>query len=334
MIGNAMKKTLLPLLCCCLMSLAHADNRPPSAADLASIEQMQRQVDRLGFGTLGADDYALSKVRAWLDLALDEYHEKDRSGIVQDAAAEAALLLKALEAGQVFDAGATPHPYASEKVRPDLWAKIENMKRHADFSCGARKIAELEVQLVWIGHEKWESGWMHAEPYARIAENLAYEAQLALDACAASKTMRAAESAAASVAPPAEPVIIVHHTLATDALFEFGRHEISHLAAGGRQKLDALAGELLNWKTLDRIDIVGHTDRLGSDDRNQPLSERRAEAVKNHLAGRGLPAEIIHTSGAGSTRPLVHCDEVRSLQARVECLQPNRRVELRIEGQR
>jgi outer membrane protein OmpA-like peptidoglycan-associated protein len=175
---------------------------------------------------------------------------------------------------------------------------------------------------------------MHAEPYARIAENLAYEAQLALDACAASKTMRAAESAAASVAPPAEPVIIVHHTLATDALFEFGRHEISHLAAGGRQKLDALAGELLNWKTLDRIDIVGHTDRLGSDDRNQPLSERRAEAVKNHLAGRGLPAEIIHTSGAGSTRPLVHCDEVRSLQARVECLQPNRRVELRIEGQR
>ena len=329
-----MKKTLLPLLCCCLMPLAHADNRPPSAADRASIEQFQRQVDRLGFGTLGADDYALSKVRAWLDLALDEYHEKDRSGIVQDATAEAALLLKALEGGQVFDAGATPHPYASERVRPDLWARVETMKRHADFSCGARKIAELEVQLVWTGHEKWESGWMHAEAYARIAENLAYEAQLALDECAAGKTMHAGEPAAASVAAPVEPVIIVHHTLATDALFEFGRHEIGHLAAGGRQKLDALAGELLKWKTLDRIDVVGHTDRLGSDDSNQALSERRADAVKSHFVGRGLPAEIIHASGAGSTRPLVQCESVHSRQAQVECLQPNRRVELRIEGQR
>jgi outer membrane protein OmpA-like peptidoglycan-associated protein len=332
MIGNAMNKTLLSLLCACLVPLAHAGNRPPAADDLAVIEQMQRRADRLGFGKVDADDYALSKARAWLDLALDEYHEKDRTGIVQDAAAEALILLQALESGEVFDAGATPHPYASERVRPDLWAKAESMKRHAEFSCGARRIAELEVQLVWTGHEKWESGWMHAEPYARIAENLAYEAQLAIDACAASKAMRAPEPAAAGPALPAEPLVIAHHTLATDALFEFGRHEVDHLVAGARQKLDALADQLLSWKTLEQIDIVGHTDRLGADDRNQALSERRAEAVKSHLVGRGLPAGIIHASGAGSSRPLVHCDEVPSLQARVECLQPNRRVELTIQG--
>jgi len=318
-----MNKTVLTLLCACLMPLAYADNRPTTPVDLASIEQLQRQVDTLGFGAIGANDYALSKARAWLDLALDEYHEKDRSGIVQDATAEASRLLQSLEAGQVFDAGATPHPYASEKVRPDLWEKVETMKRHPDISCAARRIAELEIQLVWTGHEKWESGWMHAEPYARIAENMAYEAQLAIDKCAAKQA-----------APVAEPIIIETRILATDALFAFGRHQIGDLVAGGRQKLDALAGELLNWKALERIDIVGHTDRLGSDDSNRVLSERRAEQVRHHLISRGLPGEIIHVSGAGSTHPVAQCETARSRAALVECLQPNRRVELRIEGQR
>lgn len=323
MTRHPLNKTLLMLLCACLVSLAHAGNRPTTPADLASIERLQRQVDRLGFSALGPNHYALSKARAWLDLALDEYHDKDRSGIVQDSIHEADALLAGLESDPSYDANATPHPYASERVRPDLWEGVEAMKRHPESACAGRRIAELEVQLVWTGHEKWESGWMHAEPYARMAENLAYEAQLALEGCAARQ------------APPtaaAAPLVVETRTLSTDALFAFGRAQIGHLVAGGQQKLDALAAELMSWKTLKRIDIVGHTDRLGAAATNQKLSEERAEAVRKHLVSRGLPAGIIHASGAGSAGPLVQCAATRSRQAQVECLQPNRRVELIIQG--
>jgi len=326
-----MNKTVMSLLCACLMPLAHADNRPTSPADLASIEQLQRQVDKLGFGALDADDYALSKARAWLDLALDEYHEKDRSGIVQDATAEAAALLKALETTEVIDAGATPHPYASEKVRPDLWEQVDAMKRHGEFSCAARKIAELEVQLVWTGHEKWESGWMHAEPYARIAENLAYEAQHELDACA---LKHAPPPAAVTPLPPVERIVVEKRTLATDTLFAFDRAGVEHLVPGGRQKLDQLADELKNWTSLERIELTGHTDRLGADVYNQTLSESRAKHIRHYLASRGVAANLIEVLGRGEAEPVVQCQAQRSRSALIECLQPNRRVEITIQGVR
>lgn len=323
-----MNKTVMSLLCACFMPLAHADNRPTTPADLAGIEQLQRQVDKLGFGALDANDYALSKARAWLDLALDEYHEKDRTGIVQDATAEAAVLLKALESRHAFDAGATPHPYASETVRPDLWEKIDTMKRHGEFTCAARKIAELEVQLVWTGHEKWESGWMHAEPYARIAENLAYEAQHALDACALKHT-----PLPAAVAPlPIERVVVEKRVLATDTLLAFDRAGVEHLPPGGREKLDQLVDELKTWKTIERIELTGHTDRLGPDAYNQSLSTSRAEHIRQYLASRGIALKLIEARGHGEAEPLVQCQARRSRSALIECLQPNRRVEMVIQG--
>jgi len=324
-----MNKTVMSLLCACLMPLAHADNRPTTPADLARIEQLQRQVDKLGFGALDVNDYALSKARAWLDLALDEYHEKDRSGIVQDASTEAAALLKALESSQAFDAGATPHPYASEKIRPDLWDKVEAMKRHPEFSCAARRIAELEVQLVWTGHEKWESGWMHADPYARIAENLAYVAQHELDACA---LKHAPQPAAVTPLPPVERIVVEKRSLATDTLFAFDRAGVEHLVPGGRQKLDKLADELKTWKALERIELIGHTDRLGPDVYNQTLSASRAEHVRQYLASHGISANLIEARGNGEAEPVVQCQAQRNRRALIECLQPNRRVELVIQG--
>ncbi len=323
-----MTKTVLTLLCACLVTLAHADNRQATPADLARIEQLQRQVDKFGFGTLGANDYALSKARAWLDLALDEYHEQDRTGIVQDATAEAAMLLGALETSQAFDAGATPHLYASEKIRPDLWDKVETMKRHPEFSCAARRIAELEVQLVWTGHEKWESGWMHAEPYARIAENLAYEAQHELDACALKHT----PMPTTITQPPVERIVVEKRTLATDTLFAFDRAGVEFLVLGGRQKLDQLADELKTWKQLERIELTGHTDRLGADAYNQKLSESRAEHIRHYLSSRGIPLNLIEAHGLGETEPMVQCTAQRNRSALLECLQPNRRVELMIHG--
>jgi len=302
-----------------LASVAHADNRPTTAADLATIERLQRTLQQREFSRTG-NPYALAKAGAWLDFALDEYYEPDRTGIVQDATDEAAVILAQLDVQPGFDASATPHPYASERVRDDLWQQVATMKQHPDFACASEKVAELEVQLVWTGHEKWEAGWSQAEPYARIAENLAVEAQHQLDACALKHT-------------PAPPRIVVEQrSLGTDALFAFGRAGVGDLAPGGRLKLDTLADELKTWKSLERIQLTGHTDRLGSDRYNQKLSQQRAEAIKRYLVGRGIAAEVIEVHGQGESAPIVQCRAQRDARALIECLQPNRRVELLIQG--
>jgi OmpA-OmpF porin, OOP family len=56
------------------------------------------------------------------------------------------------------------------------------------------------------------------------------------------------------------------------------------------------------------IEIEGHTDSEGNDERNQPLSERRAQSVVDFLIKAGVPAERMKAVGYGSTRPLVPND--------------------------
>lgn len=324
MMKRTTTRTLLTLLCLGVSQMTWADNRALTPADLERIEQLQRRVDKLAFGALGSEHYGLSKARAWLDLALDEYHENDRSGIVQDATAEAAALLDVMDGDPAFDARSLPELYASEKVRADLWEQVEAMKQHAEFACAGRRIAELEVQLVWTGHEKWESGWSHAEPYAGVAENLAYEARRSLEDCARQTTLTQSVQ-------PAERTVTEKHTLATDTLFAFNRSGVEKL--GGRQKLDRLADALKGWTSIERIELSGHTDRLGSDAHNQRLSLQRAEQVKAYLVTRGLPADRIQTAGQGESQPIVQCAQP-TRHALIECLQPNRRVELSIQGAR
>lgn len=53
-----------------------------------------------------------------------------------------------------------------------------------------------------------------------------------------------------------------------------------------------------------KIEVQGHTDSYGSDQYNQGLSERRANAVKNDLQNRGVAAGRMKTIGFGETQPV------------------------------
>jgi outer membrane protein OmpA-like peptidoglycan-associated protein len=53
-----------------------------------------------------------------------------------------------------------------------------------------------------------------------------------------------------------------------------------------------------------KIEISGHTDNIGSDAYNLRLSQRRAEAVKQFLVGKGVADERIKTIGYGSKKPI------------------------------
>jgi outer membrane protein OmpA-like peptidoglycan-associated protein/opacity protein-like surface antigen len=73
------------------------------------------------------------------------------------------------------------------------------------------------------------------------------------------------------------------------------------------------------------VALAGHTDTSGNADYNMRLSQRRADAVKAYLAGKGIPEAAMVTEAFGQTRLLVETpDNVREPQ--------NRRVEITFSG--
>jgi outer membrane protein OmpA-like peptidoglycan-associated protein len=53
-----------------------------------------------------------------------------------------------------------------------------------------------------------------------------------------------------------------------------------------------------------KIGVYGHTDNIGSNAVNMPLSEQRAEAVKTYLLQKGLKEDRIEAKGFGATKPI------------------------------
>ena len=98
--------------------------------------------------------------------------------------------------------------------------------------------------------------------------------------------------------------------------FNFDSAELTSESDDG---IDEVYAFLLQYPEL-KIEIVGHTDDMGSESYNQVLSEKRAKSVANALINKGISAERIKTKGCGSTQPLFpnnFDDELRDLNRRV-----------------
>ncbi|NOU07313.1 MAG: OmpA family protein [Hyphomicrobiaceae bacterium] len=69
-----------------------------------------------------------------------------------------------------------------------------------------------------------------------------------------------------------------------------------------------------------RIEIEGHTDNEGTPERNERLSDRRAQAVVDFLARAGVEPQKLFAVGYGETRPLVPNDSAvnRAKNRRIE----------------
>lgn len=69
-----------------------------------------------------------------------------------------------------------------------------------------------------------------------------------------------------------------------------------------------------------QLDVSGHTDSIGTNQYNQKLSERRANAVKAYLLNKGVAADRIVTTGYGEEKPVADnkTAEGRALNRRVE----------------
>ncbi|MGF1806376.1 OmpA family protein [Aliivibrio sifiae] len=87
-------------------------------------------------------------------------------------------------------------------------------------------------------------------------------------------------------------------------------------------KLDDIVKQLTEINE-EEVNIVGHTDNIGSTVYNQALSERRAQFVANYLQQSGISTSKLTVSGKGESEPV---SDNGSMSGRAE----NRRVMLRI----
>ena len=122
----------------------------------------------------------------------------------------------------------------------------------------------------------------------------------------------------APVVPKSEKV-----SFSADALFDFDK---AVLKPEGKSKLDDLTSKLKGIN-LEVIIAVGHTDSVGTDEYNQKLSIRRAEAVKAYLQDKGIEANRIYTEGKGEKQPVA---DNKTAAGRAK----NRRVEIEVVGTR
>lgn len=93
-------------------------------------------------------------------------------------------------------------------------------------------------------------------------------------------------------------------TFASAILFDFNS---ASLQANARPSLGDLASSM-NKNNNTELEIIGHTDSVGSDSYNQTLSENRAKSVYNYLVAQGVDRARMATSGMGETKPVASND--------------------------
>ena len=96
----------------------------------------------------------------------------------------------------------------------------------------------------------------------------------------------------------------------------------SELSPASKSYLDKVVAALQSVETV-RFEVGGHTDSIGDVERNQQVSQLRAEAVSNYLVSKGFAEERLESVGYGSAQPIGDNNTTEGRAA-------NRRVELNI----
>jgi outer membrane protein OmpA-like peptidoglycan-associated protein len=209
------------------------------------------------------------------------------------------------------------------------------LERAKAAEAGARAAAEgrqlAEVQTA-DARQQADTARQEADSARQEADSARREATGAAEAAARAKAeaerirqkaeaeVNRLEAALGQIAETRRTALGLVMNLGSDYLkFEFDKAE---LRPEDRELLSRVAGILMTSRDY-MISVNGHTDDVGSDEYNQKLSERRAQAVRDYLVKAGLPADIFSVEGHGKTLPLVRGS---SEAARAK----NRRVELGI----
>ncbi len=109
------------------------------------------------------------------------------------------------------------------------------------------------------------------------------------------------------------------HLVLDGILFQSGS---ATLDPESNPRLDRVV-EYMTHRTSARIRIAGHTDNVGNPQRNQQLSEQRAQAVRAYIVAHGIDGSRIEAVGYGDTQPVASNDteEGRAQNRRIEAIE-------------
>ena len=116
------------------------------------------------------------------------------------------------------------------------------------------------------------------------------------------------------------PNHVVRVTMTSQTAFDTNS---SNIKPGFETTMNKVADVVVRYGKTS-LTVVGHTDNVGSDDYNQKLSERRAHAVAQYLAGRRVDPIRLAVSGRGESQPIASNGTESGRQQ-------NRRVEIYVE---
>jgi OmpA-OmpF porin, OOP family len=304
-------------------------------ADQKALQSLQDKLSDLNKQNLvPVDNFAHSQAQCWLDVAAHEYNRNDRSGFIEHAMGQASEQIAAMQAGKSINTVAKRYPQANgsspaQPLRPDLWQAGQTFRTQSQFSCSQAKVACMEVRAAHAEHEELQFGWRHSRPYWAIAEAQRVAATNAAASCEEPKAA-VVVAAVTPVAPIVKNIQIERFVLRGDAFFAFDKFGIDDLTRSGKASLNDLIASMKTRGDAKSIVVKGFADRIGSDDYNQALSLKRAEAIKRYLVSQQLPENLIKAEGFGATQAKAQChvkggavsDKVKA------CLENDRRVEI------
>jgi outer membrane protein OmpA-like peptidoglycan-associated protein len=96
----------------------------------------------------------------------------------------------------------------------------------------------------------------------------------------------------------------------------------AELLPSAKPKLDEIAEALQAQPQSSHVKVEGHTDSTGSAHINDPLSQKRAQAVADYLESKGVASDRIMAQGVGKQDPVSHAHDTegRALNRRVDIM--------------
>lgn len=173
----------------------------------------------------------------------------------------------------------------------------EEARRQAEAKAKAEAAAKLEAEARARAADAERARLAAAEEARRKAEAEARAAEARARAEAEGRAKAEAESRR-KVAETCQQTL---RQAAREGviLFQFAKAEIDPKSFATLNKVAEAANRCPDF----RIEVEGHTDTDGAPDRNQRLSERRANAVRDYLVKAGVSADRLKAIGYGESRP-------------------------------
>ncbi|HOK45738.1 MAG TPA: OmpA family protein [Bryobacteraceae bacterium] len=193
--------------------------------------------------------------------------------------------------------------------------RAQEARRRAEEAEAARSEAVSEAERVQSEAERARAEAQAAQQRAQAAQRQMEELRRRRE-----QELDRMQEALSRIAPTRRTPLGMVVEMANDSFkFDFDQ---ATLRPENRETLSRIAGVLLASSGY-RLFVYGHTDDIGTDEYNQQLSLRRAQAVADYLIKAGVPADIMTTKGFGKSSPRVK-------GTTPEARQQNRRVEIGI----